>query len=162
MFRSYRAETKSMCNRWKNGNNIFPRPGIEPGPLDSKSYTLPRRYKSRLVPQGSTSVSYTYTWWQSPPSNLKFVPEFLGVRESREMRLKEFYAHMWVIYVGRQMLQVKKMEITFFPDRGSNPVRWTQSPTLYHVAIKAGLYRKAVQVYHIPIPGDICQRKQRK
>ena len=47
------------------------------------------------------------------------------------------------------------MEITFFPDRGSNPVRWTQSPTLYHVAIKAGLYRKAVQVYHIPIPGDI-------
>ena len=53
------------CNRWKNGNNIFPLPGIEPGPLDSKSYTL------------------------------------------------------------------------------------------YHVAIKAGLYRKAVQVYHIPIPGDI-------
>ena len=48
----------AKCNRWKNGNNIFPRPGIEPGPLDSKSYTLPRRYKSRLVPQGSTSVSY--------------------------------------------------------------------------------------------------------
>ena len=42
-----------------------------------------------------------------------------------------------------------------FPNRGSKPVRWTQSPTLYHVAIKAGLYRKAVQVYHIPIPGDI-------
>ena len=49
----------------------------------------------------------------------------------------------------------EKMEITFFPDRGSNPVRWIQSPTLYHVAIKAGLYCKAVQVYHIPIPGDI-------
>ena len=47
------------------------------------------------------------------------------------------------------------MEITFFPDQGSNPVRWTQSPTLYHVAIKAGLYRKAVQVCYIPIPGDI-------
>ena len=46
----------------------------------------------------------------------------------------------------------EKMEITFFPDRGSNPVRWTQSPTFYHVAIKAGLYCKAVQVYHIPIP----------
>ena len=49
----------------------------------------------------------------------------------------------------------KKLEITFFLDRGSNPVRWTQSPTLYRVAIKAGLYRKAVQVYHIPIPCDI-------
>ena len=47
------------------------------------------------------------------------------------------------------------MEITFFPDRGSNPVRWTQSPTLYRVAIKAGLYRKAVQVCYIPITGDI-------
>ena len=41
-----------------------------------------------------------------------------------------------------------------FPDRGSNPVRWTQSPTLYHVAIKAGLYRKAVQVCYICITGD--------
>ena len=40
-------------------------------------------------------------------------------------------------------------------DRGSNPVGWTQSPTLYRVTIKAGLYRKAVQVCHIPIPGDI-------
>ena len=36
----------------------------------------------------------------------------------------------------------EKMEITFFPGRGSNPVRWTESPTLYHVAIKAGLYRQ--------------------
>ena len=25
----------AKCNRRKNGNNIFPRPGIEPGPLDS-------------------------------------------------------------------------------------------------------------------------------
>ena len=27
-----------VCNGWKKWNNIFPRPGIEPGPLDSKSY----------------------------------------------------------------------------------------------------------------------------
>ena len=47
---------------------------------------------------------------------------------------------------------VKKMEITFFPDRGSNPVCWTQSPTRYQIAIKTG--RKAVQCY-IPIPYDI-------
>ena len=45
------------------------------------------------------------------------------------------------------------MEITFSPT--GDRVRWTQSPTLYRVAVKAGLYRKAVQVYHIPIPGDI-------
>ena len=48
-----------------------------------------------------------------------------------------------------------KMEITFFLDWGSNPGRLHDRLTLYHVAIKVGLYRKAVQVYHIPIPGDI-------
>ena len=46
------------------------------------------------------------------------------------------------------------MEITFFPDRGSNLGRLRDKPILYRVAIKAGLYRKAVQVYHIPIPSD--------
>ena len=30
-----------------------------------------------------------------------------------------------------------------------------KNPTLYRVAIKAGLYRKAVQVYYISIPCDI-------
>ena len=50
---------------------------------------------------------------------------------------------------------MKKSKITFFPERGSNPVRWTQSPTLFHVDRKAGLYRKAVQVCYIPVPGDI-------
>ena len=42
-----------------------------------------------------------------------------------------------------------------FPDRGSNPVHWTQSLTLYRVAIKVGLYRRAVQVCYIPIPNDM-------
>ena len=43
----------------------------------------------------------------------------------------------------------EKIQITFFPHRGSNPVRRIQSPALYHVAIKAGFYRKAVEVYLI-------------
>ena len=47
------------------------------------------------------------------------------------------------------------MEIIFFPDRGSNPGRLRDRPTLYRVAIKAGLYRKAVQMYHIPIPAGL-------
>ena len=51
------------------------------------------------------------------------------------------------------------MEITFFPDRGSNLGRLRDRPTLYRVAIKAGLYRKAVQVCYIPIPGDILPSK---
>ena len=36
-----------------------PGPGSNRGPFDLQSITLPRRYKSRLVPQGSTSVLYT-------------------------------------------------------------------------------------------------------
>ena len=43
-----------------------------------------------------------------------------------------------------------KMLNTFCPDRGSNQDLLRDSQTLYCVAIKAGLYRKAVQVYSIP------------
>ena len=41
------------------------------------------------------------------------------------------------------------------PSRESNPGRWIYRQTLYHVAVKAGFFRKAVEVYHIPIPCDI-------
>ena len=61
-----------MRHSLQHWNNIFPGPGFEPGPLDSKSYTLPRRYKSRLVPQGSTSVLYTYTRWQMNDVTVSF------------------------------------------------------------------------------------------
>ena len=46
------------------------------------------------------------------------------------------------------------MQITFFLHRGLKPVRWIKSPALYHIAIKASLYRKAVKASHIPIPYD--------
>ena len=64
-----------------------------------KSYTLPSHYKSRLVPQGSTSVLYIYTPWHFSPSKMNFVPDLIGVQES----WKEFYAHSCVIYGGHQM-----------------------------------------------------------
>ena len=38
-------------------------------------------------------------------------------------------------------------EITFFPNRGSNPVRWTQSSTLYHVACIARQYKCVIYLY---------------
>ena len=40
-----------------------PEVGFEPGPQDLKANTLPRRCKSRLLPQGSSSVLYTYTYY---------------------------------------------------------------------------------------------------
>ena len=39
--------------------------------------------------------------------------------------------------------------------RESNPGFWIYRQTLYHVAVKAGFYRKAVEVYYIPRPCDI-------
>ena len=41
----------------------LPEVGIEPGPQDLKANTLPRRCKSRLLPQGSRSVLYTYPYY---------------------------------------------------------------------------------------------------
>ena len=52
--------------------------------------------------------------------------------------------HMWVIYVGRHLSRTLKKSPC--PGRGSN-----RGPfELKSIAIKAGLYRKAVQVYIIP------------
>ena len=56
------------------------------------------------------------------------------------------------------------MEIIFSPT-GDRTRSAGLSPTLYRVAIKAVsypfLYRKAVQVYHLPIPGDTKMRVNR-
>ena len=72
-------------------------------------------------------------------------------------RLRKHHSHASLFSNRSREISVtgEKMEITFFPERGSNPGRLRDRPTLYRVAIKASLYRKAVQVYHIPIPGDI-------
>ena len=68
-----------------------PSRGSNRGPFDLQSSTLPRRYKSRLVPQGSTSILYTYPVpCNILPLHIEFVLEFSGVQESLEMRLKEF------------------------------------------------------------------------
>ena len=57
--------------------------------------------------------------------------------------------HMWVISVGRHLSRTLKKSFNVpAEDRTGDPSIY--SLALYHVAIKAGLYRKAVQVYHIP------------
>ena len=133
----------------------FPRPGIEPSPLDSVLDSTASLQKPSCTVGQYKCIIYLYPVTFSS-SKLKFIPEFLGVQESREMRLSEFYVHVWVIYDVRQNVTDKtKKKNNIFSERGSNPVRWTQSPTLYRIAIKDGLYRKAVHVYRIPIPSDI-------
>ena len=56
--------------------------------------------------------------------------------------------HMWVISVGRHLSRTLKKSHAPAEDRTGNPSIYSQA--LYHVAIKAGLYRTAVQVYYIP------------
>ena len=77
--------------------------------------TWDRTWSSGQSPNSTTSLwkpffttrqykcVYIYTRWLSPPSNWNSSLNFLGVRESWEMRLKEFYAHLWFINRGSQM-----------------------------------------------------------
>ena len=51
--------TIKICMSRTLNKFLFPSRGSNRGPFDLEASTLPRRYKSRVVPQGSTSVSYT-------------------------------------------------------------------------------------------------------
>ena len=58
----------------------------------------------------------------------------------REKWFSETDLNPW--YLGNDFqiwIWINDMQITFSPDRGSNPVHWTQSPTLYCVASKGQL-----------------------
>ena len=130
----------------------MPRPGIGPGPSAWQATTLPRRYKSRLVPQSSTSVSFTYHYYIFP-SPFRFVrgSQFEQPRNTRPPSLSGHQAHQMGLFMLGARCNRSKNSNHLCRDRGSNPCGPRDRRTLYHVAIKAGLYRKAVQVYHIPI-----------
>ena len=76
------------------------------------------------------------------------------------MRLKKFLCtcwlfslgavliHMLVISIGRHLSRTLKKSTC--PGRGPNRGPSIYCLALYHISLKAGLYRKAVQVYHIP------------
>ena len=56
---------------------------------------------------------------------------------------------------GSSYSNCRGAKIFYLPQLESNPGRWIYRQTLYHVAVKAGFYRKAVGVYYIPRPCDI-------
>ena len=131
----------------------MPRPGIEPSPPAWQANTLPRRYKSRLVPQGSTSVSYTYHYYILPDP-------FLDSSTNLNLSNHSISGHQ----APRVTRPTRRGYLRWAPNvigetnsnhqcrsRVSNPGRLRDRSALYRVAIKAGLYRKAVQVYHITI-----------
>ena len=67
-------------------------------------------------------------------------------QRKRELVALLLLSNGWVIYVGRQMNQVKKCSLPRCPGLGSNSGRWIRYRSLYRLDIKAGLYSKAVQV----------------
>ena len=146
-----------MCNRWKNGNNIF-FPDRRSNPV--RWTQIPTRYRVSIktgLYRKAVQVCYIPISDDILPLQIKIRPWI-----SRSPRITwngtqgVLCTHVGYLWWAPNVT-IEKMQITFFPDRGSNPVRWTQSPTLYRVAIKAGLYRESVQVCYIPIPGDICK-----
>ena len=142
------AFTANMCRRAK----IFylSQPGIEPRSLDLQANTLPRRCKSRLLPQGSRSVLYIPRPCDIHPLQFEIRPRISWYRNHVKMNPREIFMHTtvigWVIYGGRIVVERKYFTC---PSRESNPGRWIYRQTLYHVAVKARFYRKAVEVYYI-------------
>ena len=65
---------------------------------------------------------------------------------------------MHMPHVGRHLSRTLKKSNAPAEDRSGDPSIY--SLALYHVAIKAGLYRKAVQVYYIPNLYPVTQKKQ--
>ena len=135
------------------GKSHLPEVGIEPGAQDLKANTLPRRCKSRLLPQGSRSVLYTYIPTTYFPSLIRFVPE--STRNHVVIPGHFLLSDARNTSRGPHILATKCHRVQKIPNRPrweSNPGRRIKRQTLYHVAVKAGFYRKAVEVYDIPIP----------
>ena len=134
--------------------------------VDVNNNAMQRRYKSRLVPQGSTSVCYTCPIpCDILPPHIEFVLEFSEVQASLEMRLKDFCCTYGLFPLGAICHGLLKNLHVPAEDRTGGPS--ISSLALYHVAIKAGLYRKALYTsvpytYSIPCdtPNRVCAAKE--
>ena len=83
-------------------------------PSAQKSYTLPRRYKSRMVPQGSTGVLYTYTLWHSP-RHLEIRPRISGSTGITGNETQGLF------HIGAPNVTGEEKYLQTWPGRGSNP-----------------------------------------
>ena len=98
----------------------WPGRGSNPRPSALKSNTLPRRHKSRLVPQGSTSVLYTYTLWHSPPPHWNSSSNFWEYENHWKWDSRRFNAQMGYLRWAPNVTGEEKYLQTW-PGRGSNP-----------------------------------------
>ena len=130
----------------KNASHLFCTRGLTPGCQIQSPALYHVAIKAGLYHK-AVQMYYIHIPCNILSLQIEFIPEFLGVWESHEMRLKEFYAH-----VG--YLQRWKNESTPFCALGLNPGSRIQSYALFLIPLKARLYRKTVQVCCISIPSD--------
>ena len=142
----------SVCNRWKNSNHQCRSRGSNPGqPRDRPTLyhiAIKASLYGKAVQVYHIPITSTYS-----PSILRFIHESLFEQplSSRPPSLLGHQAHQMGLFALGTRCNRWKNSNHQCRSRGSNPGHPRDRPTLYNVAIKAGLYRKAVQVYHIPI-----------
>ena len=137
------------CNRWKNSNHQCSDQGSNLGRLRDRRTLYRVAIKAGLYRKAVQVYHIPITTTYSPPfldssANLKLsnhsIPSLLGHQ-----------AHQIGLFTLGARCNRWKNSNHQCRDRGSNLGHLRDRRTLYRVAIKAGLYRKAVQVYHIPI-----------
>ena len=128
----------------------MPRPRTESGTLRSTvEQSTTSLYKPACTARQYKCIIYlTYTLWHPPPLHIEFVLEFSEVQESLELRLTEFPCTCGLFQLGAICHGLLKNLHVPAEDRTGDSSIYSRA--LYHVAIKAGLYRRAVQVYDIP------------
>ena len=142
----------SNCNRWKNSNHQCRGRGSNPGRLRDRPTLYRVAIKAGLYRKAVQVYHIPITTTYSP-SIFRFVREsqFEQQLSTRPPSLVGHQAHQMGLFTLGARCNRWKNSNHQCRGRGSNPGRLRDRPTLYRVAIKAGLYRKAVQVYHIPI-----------
>ena len=64
----------------------------------------------------------------------------------------KWYVPNYVMFMFTSRIYIVERKYSTCPSRESNPGRLIYRQTLYHVALKACFYRKAVEVCYIHIP----------
>ena len=126
---------------------------------DLQANTLPRRCKSRLLPQGSRSVLYIPRPCDIHPLQFEIRPRISWYRNHVKMNPREIFMHRtvigWVIYVGRHYRRAK---IFYLPQPGIEPRSLDlQANTLPRRYKSRLLPQGSRSVLYIPRPCDTDQ-----
>ena len=132
------------------------KPGTKPRLLDLQANTLPRRCKSRLLPQGSRSVLYIPRPCDIHPLQIDIRPQISWYRNHMKMNPREIFIHRavigWVIYSWRHCHRAK---LFYLSQPGNEPRSLDlQANTLPRHCKSQLLPQGSRTVLYIPRPCD--------